>query len=242
MVNKRGNYYIGTSGWKYKHWKGAFYPAGLRDNEEFDYYISHFNTVKINNSFYRLPSTDTFRNWCRNAPASFIYAVKVSRYITHMKKLSIDSKQISLFFSRIAYLENKLGPLLFQLPPGWAVNSERLKSFLEILPKEHRYVFEFREHSWYQQPVYDQLIKHNCAFCIYDLAGHQSPFVVTANFVYIRLHGPAGKYQGSYIKRQLEQWARRCKDWMEQGLDVYVYFDNDDSGHAPANAATLIKN
>lgn len=240
MTMKKGKSYIGTSGWKYKHWKGTFYPEGLKDKEEFDYYVQRFNTVEINNSFYRLPTAATFAGWMNKAPASFVYAVKASRYITHLKKLKVDKDSLDLFFSRAAHLEKKEGPILFQLPPRWRLNLERFRSFLAALPKGHRYVFEFRETGWYNQEVYDEMKKYNCAFCIYELAGHQSPLTVTANFVYIRLHGPgAHKYQGSYSKTQLNTWAKRCSKWMEEGKDVYIYFDNDEQGYAAFNAFTL---
>lgn len=236
----KGKYYIGTSGWKYKHWKGTFYPEGLKDQEEFDYYAGRFNTVEINNSFYHLPADTTFKSWHLKSPASFVYAVKANRYITHLKKLKIEQHSIDLLSSRAAHLKKKEGPLLFQLPPGWRLNIERFRSFLAALPKKHRYVFEFREHSWYHDDVYKEMIENNCAFCIYELAGHQSPLMVTADFVYVRLHGPgARKYQGSYSKEQLDTWAKRCKNWTEEGKDVYVYFDNDEKGYAAFNALTL---
>lgn len=236
----KGKYYIGTSGWKYKHWKGTFYPEDLKDKDEFDYYARHFNTVEINSSFYHLPAATTFEGWNSKSPASFTYAVKVSRYITHLKKLKIEKDSIDLFLSRVSHLENKEGPLLFQLPPGWRLNMERFRSFLAVLPKGRRYVFEFREPSWYNEEVYEEMTRKNCAFCIYELAGHQSPLVATADFIYVRLHGPgANKYQGSYSKRQLNTWAKRCRKWSEEGKDVYLYFDNDEQGYAAYNALEL---
>ena len=236
----KGKCYIGTSGWKYKHWKGTFYPEGLKDKDEFDYYTQRFNTVEINNSFYHLPAAATFENWNLKSPRSFTYAVKVSRYITHLKKLKIEPNSIDLFLSRVAHLKDKEGPLLFQLPPNWRLNIERFRAFLATLPKKHRYVFEFREPSWYNDEVYEEMTKSNSAFCIYELAGHQSPLVATADFVYVRLHGPgANKYQGSYSKRQLNTWAKRCRKWSEEGKDVYLYFDNDEQGYAAHNALEL---
>jgi len=236
---KKGAYYIGTSGWKYKHWKGTFYPEGLKDKEEFDYYSRCFRTVEINNSFYRLPAAATFTAWRRKSPAGFTYAVKASRFITHLKKLKADKESLDLFLSRAGHLEEKEGPVLFQLPPGWQKNAERLEAFLAGLPEGPRYVFEFRNETGYSPDIYELLRNANAAFCIYELGGHQSPMEVTADFIYIRLHGPGNKYQGRYTSSQLQAWARRCRRWMAEGRDVYVYFDNDQAGYAAFNAAEL---
>ena len=151
----------------------------------------------------------------------------------------MDSADLRKFFSGIKVLGNKLGPVLFQLPPGWKVNVERLASFLSVLPHGYRYAFEFRNPTWYTPEVYDLLSEYNCAFCIYELAGHLSPLQLTADFVYVRLHGPGAKYEGSYTVRALQGWARRVQAWQEESLDVYVYFDNDQVGYAAFNAGKL---
>jgi uncharacterized protein YecE (DUF72 family) len=156
-----------------------------------------------------------------------------------MKKLNFDKQSIRKFFTSVSRLEEKLGVILFQLPPKWKVNIDRLKSFLAILPSGYRYAFEFREQSWYNDDVYAILKKHNCAFCIYELEYHVSPLVVTADFVYVRLHGPGNKYQGSYSDEILGEWAMKCKTWQKQGKDVFVYFDNDQEGFAAFNALKL---
>ncbi|HEX8561573.1 MAG TPA: DUF72 domain-containing protein [Flavobacterium sp.] len=230
---------IGTSGWHYQHWLGTFYPEGTKSNEQFPYYQQHFDTVEINNSFYRLPSPETFQHWKEIVPDSFTYAVKASRFITHMKKLKDPVETLARFMEHVVYLGDRLGVILFQLPPGWKLNLQRLKEFLEILPNGFRYVFEFRNDTWYTPSVYELLREHNCAFCIYELAGHITPYEITADFVYIRLHGPGGKYQGSYPEEALQQWADDCKKWAEQ-RDVYVYFDNDQEGYAAFNALRLL--
>lgn len=230
---------IGTSGWSYKHWKGAFYPATIRDNQEFEFYQKYFNTVEINNSFYHLPLEKTFTNWRKETAEDFTFAVKASRYITHMKKLKNDDAGLETFLKRAAKLKEKLGPVLFQLPPSWKLNFERLENFVKALPDKHRYTFEFRNHSWYDESVIELLTRHNIAFCIYELEHHLSPLHVTADFVYIRLHGPGDKYQGYYSKAELKKWARRCQNWQKEGRDVYVFFDNDQSGYAAFNALTL---
>jgi uncharacterized protein YecE (DUF72 family) len=238
---KKGKIYIGTSGWQYKHWKGTFYPAGLKAKDEFSYYCGQFDTVELNNSFYRLPENSSFTKWKKTTPDDFLFSVKASRFITHMKKLNVDKQSIRIFFTRAGKLKEKLGPILFQLPPQWKVNTERLEQFLSRLPKHHRYTFEFREHSWYGDDVYSLLKKYNCAFCIYELEHHLSPLEVTADFVYVRLHGPGNKYQGNYSLRRLTTWAMRCAEWQQQKKDVYIYFDNDQAGYAAFNAGALKK-
>lgn len=239
---KKGRIHIGTSGWHYKHWKKVYYPDGLPENQQFNFYSSRFKSVEINNSFYKLPSESTFSLWRKQAPEGFVFAVKGSRFITHMKKLNLDKDGIKLFFSRVRYLKEKLGPILFQLPPRWKFNPDRFHNFLSILPKRYRYAFEFRDMSWYNDESYYLLRKFNCAFCIYELAGHQSPEIVTADFVYMRAHGPTNKkYQGSYSGVQLRKKARKCRKWQKEGLDVYLYFDNDQAGYAALNAEGIDK-
>jgi uncharacterized protein YecE (DUF72 family) len=238
---KKPTIHIGTSGWHYKHWKGSFYPADIKEKDQFSVYGKTFNTVELNNSFYQLPTTKTFKDWKESSPAKFIFSVKVSRYITHMKKLAADAASIKKFLLHAGKLEEKLGPVLFQLPPHWKINTERLQSFLQKLPPGYQYTFEFRDHSWYNQDVYDLLSAHNCAFCIYELDGHLSPLQVTADFVYIRLHGPGKKYQGSYSAAVLQSWAEKCIAWRNERKEVYVYFDNDQAGYAAFNAQQLLE-
>jgi uncharacterized protein YecE (DUF72 family) len=235
------NIYIGTSGWHYKHWIGTFYPEGTKDAEQLAYYLKFFHTVELNNSFYRLPSEETFMNWNKAVPPDFIFVVKANRYITHNKKLKDPEQSLALFFDHVKGLKKKLGPILFQLPPKWNVNEERLESFLEHLPRKYRYVFEFRNPSWYTENVYALLRKHKCAFCIYELAGHLSPMVATADFVYVRLHGPGDKYQGSYTDKALKEWSAQCKEWVKEKKDVFVYFDNDQLGYAAFNAKRMLE-
>jgi uncharacterized protein YecE (DUF72 family) len=236
---KKGSVYIGTSGWSYRHWKGTFYPAGLPAKEAFAFYAARFSTVEINNSFYRLLPAATFAQWQSASPKGFIFSVKAPRFITHMKKLKTDHTGLEEFFLNIQGLKRKAGPVLFQLPPKWKINLPRLQDFLSRLPTGHRYTFEFRDTTWYTDRTYRLLEKHNCAFCIYHLASHQSPVEVTADFVYIRLHGPGNKYQGSYTSAELKSWAARCRKWLRGGLDVYIYFDNDEAGYAAGNAKEL---
>jgi uncharacterized protein YecE (DUF72 family) len=238
---KKGKIHIGTSGWAYKHWKGVFYPPETKEKDQFAYYCQNFDTVEINNSFYRLPSAATFDSWKQKAPENFIFSVKASRYITHMKKLKADAASRNKFLSHASKLDHKMGPVLFQLPPKWRANTDRLATFLYKLPKKYLYTFEFRDPSWFKKEVYDLLHEYNSAFCIYDLAEHLSPLEETADFIYIRLHGPGNKYQGSYTDKALKEWASRCKRWQKKGKDVYIYFDNDQKGYAAFNAISLKK-
>jgi len=235
----KGALYIGTSGWHYKHWIGTYYPPATKENEQLSLYVKDFNTVELNNSFYHLPLSKTFKGWAASTPVDFVFAIKASRFITHMKKLNVLKADVNRLLNRTNKLGEKMGPVLFQLPPRWKVNIERLQQFLQRLNPGYRYVFECRNETWYVDEVYDLLRQHNCAFCIYELAGHKSPEAVTADFVYIRLHGPGAKYQGSYDDATLQTWAYKVKTWQEAGKDVYVYFDNDEAGYAGVNALKL---
>ena len=237
----KGTIYVGTSGWHYKHWVGTFYPEGTKDSEQLSYYLKFFSTVEINNSFYRLPPAETFKNWKKAVPDDFLFAVKGSRYISHMKKLNVERANIQIFFNSVRSLREKLGPILFQLPPKWKINVQRLADFLRMLPKKHRFAFEFRNRTWYDEEIYQLLRKYNSALCIYELEHHVSPLMTTADFVYIRLHGPGGKYAGSYSDLELKKWATRARSWQRQGKDVFFYFDNDQLGYAAFNAKTLEK-
>ncbi len=235
----RRKIHIGTSGWHYDHWYRAFYPEGLPKESFLSHYGEHFKTVEINNSFYRLPGKKTLETWRKTVPAGFVFAVKGSRYITHMKKLKDAEDALSALLERIRVLGEKLGPVLFQLPPRWTFNPRRLESFLERLPAEGRFAFEFRDPSWHDRAACELLKNHNAAFCIYDLAGRQSPREVTADFVYVRLHGPGDAYRGKYGASALSGWAGAFATWTAQGKEIFCYFDNDEAGYAVENALSL---
>lgn len=231
---------IGTSGYSYKHWIGRYYPAELKSSDWLRHYVRDFDTVELNNTFYALPKEETFDAWRKNTPSDFLFAVKGSRFLTHMIKLKEPERGLVNFMPRAQRLRSKLGPILWQLPPGWKVNVERLEEFLKLLPRKHRYTFELRNETWMIEPVYEVLRKYNAAYCIYELAGYQSPLEITADWTYVRLHGPtAFKYQGSYTERQMEEWADRIRAWSRKLKAIYVYFDNDDSAYAVDNALTL---
>lgn len=232
--------HIGTSGWHYKHWLGVFYPAGTPPAKMFQFYAQHFDTVEINNSFYHLPAAKTFDNWRDSSPPKFHFAVKASRFITHMKKLKDPESSSEKFFLVADRLGRKLGPILFQLPPRWKVNVDRLAEFLESLPAKHKYVFEFRDETWLVPEVYELLRRHKAAFCIHDFADMKVPHEITANFTYIRFHGPTtAKYFGSYSTAQLREWADRIEDWSRHLAAIYVYFNNDPGGEAVKNGLEL---
>jgi uncharacterized protein YecE (DUF72 family) len=236
----RGKVHIGTSGWHYKHWLGPFYPSELPAKEMFSFYARQFDTVELNNTFYHLPAPATFDSWRDNSPVGFRFAVKGSRFITHMKKLQDPESSTAKFLLGASRLGKKLGPILFQLPPRWNVNTERLADFLGVLPTEHRYVIEFRDESWIVPEVFEVLRQHSAAFCIHDLAAQQTPLEITADFTYLRFHGPgAAKYSGSYSRSNLKKWADRIADWQTRLSAIYVYFNNDVGGAAVKNAASL---
>lgn len=228
---------IGTSGWHYKHWLGRFYPTDLPPIEMLSYYIKYFDTVELNNSFYALPSETTVKNWRRKVPEKFCFAVKGSRYLTHMKKLKDPQEGIERFFSVFKHMGEKFGPILFQLPPHFKNNPPRLDSFLTVLAEKHRYVMEFRDPSWHNEEIYSILRNHRVAFCIYDRGGFVSPMPLTTNFTYVRFHG-AVTDGGNYSPRVLADWAARMREWRDMEK-IYVYFNNDWEGYAINNALTL---
>ena len=238
-MGKKGAVHIGTSGWNYDHWKEVFYPSDLSSDRWLRFYAERFHSVEINNSFYNLPEKKTFEKWREGTPEDFVFSVKASRYITHMKKLKEPDDAVKRFLDRAAALGEKLGPLLFQLPPRWRCNPERLDSFLELQPTEYRYSFEFRDESWLREEVYDILRNHDAALCIYHLSGFMSPRELTTDFAYIRLHGPGRAYEGRYDTQSLAGWAGALSAWSRQGISVYCYFDNDQSGYAVQNALRL---
>lgn len=230
---------VGTSGWHYKHWLGNFYPAKMPASQMLAYYCERFDTVEINNSFYRLPPESSLVKWRETTPEHFVFAAKGSRFLTHMKKLKDAAQGLERFLKAVNLLQPKLGPIVFQLPPQWELNLERLGEFLRILPKGQRVAFELRNATWHRPEVLRLLERHNAAHCIFHLAGEHSPIVNTADFAYVRLHGPCGKYQGSYSGEALAEWANRILDWERRLNAVYVYFDNDEAGYAALDAMRL---
>ena len=238
-MTRAGAVHIGTSGWHYKHWRGPFYPEKLPASRMLEFYTRHFDTVELNNTFYRLPLESGLEIWRESTPKSFCFAAKGSRFITHMKKLKDPEAAIGKYFDKIDLLGKKLGPIVFQLPPWWEADAERLDSFLAALPQRHRYAFELRNPTWHSPEICRILRRHNAAFCIFEIAGFHSGFDITANFTYVRLHGPGGAYQGSYPAATLRKWADRIRGWRQDLRAVCVYFDNDQSAYAVENALEL---
>ena len=233
--------YIGTSGWNYRHWwNGEFYPKELKPTQWLSYFVQHFDTVEINNSFYRLPSKETFEAWRKQVPSGFVFAVKASRFLTHIKRLKDPEDPLDLFFSRAKHLREHLGPSLFQLPPQLKADFERLDVFLHALDtrgarKHRRCAIEVRDATWLVPPVFDQLRRHGVALCFADWREIQVLQPVTADFVYIRRHYGPGK-GGNYPQKELDRDVMKIHEWLKSGLDVYLYFNNDMGGHAVRNA------
>jgi uncharacterized protein YecE (DUF72 family) len=230
---------IGTSGWHYKHWRGPFYPEALPPRDMLAFYAKRFDTVELNNTFYRLPTPHALKLWRDGTPDGFCFAIKGSRYLTHMRKLTDPEAGLARFLPLVEILGDKLGPIIFQLPPHWRLNRDRLEQFLSALPDWHRYAFEFRDPTWHVPEVFSLLERYNAAFCLYELAGVSSPIQLTADFVYVRLHGPGKAYQGSYSARALRTWTDRIREWSTRLKAVYFYFDNDQAGFAAQNALSL---
>jgi uncharacterized protein YecE (DUF72 family) len=235
-----GAVHIGTSGWHYDHWRKAFYPEDLPKPRWLDFYARYFDCVEINNSFYRLPTHHAVEQWRKEVPESFRFALKASRYTTHVKRLKDAPASFAKFFDAIAPLGGRLGPILFQTPPRFLPDLPLLDAFIAELPKAHIYAFEFRDARWFTTEVRELLERRHCGFCIFDIGGLQSPIWETADFVYLRLHGPGEKYQGTYSDPALRRWARRIRGWHPK-LDVWCFFDNDQNAYAGRDALRLKK-
>jgi uncharacterized protein YecE (DUF72 family) len=234
------NLHIGTSGWTYPHWRGAFYPEALRAADWFRFYAERFAACEINASFYRLPSETAVRSWAEAAPTGFVFAWKVSRYLTHAKKLLDPADSLALIFGRMRGLGEHRGPALFQLHPRTRRDDARLAALLQQLPPDFRCAVEFRHPSWYADPIFSLLQAHRAAFCISDHHDAPSPWVQTADLVYLRAHGPDGHYAGSYDDATLASWAARLAAVQAAGGVVHAYFDNDADGEAPRDAMRLM--
>lgn len=231
---------IGTSGWSYGSWKGPFFPQGLFARQQLQYYASQFETAELNGVFYRTPTEAAVTGWAEQTGKDFVFAWKASKFITHWKRLGPSSaNSLELLNSRLELLGDKVGPILFQLPPQFEANEERLASFLKMLDPQRRYAFEFRHPSWYAPRILKLLKASNAALCFSDHHDAPSPWQRTADFLYIRGHGPGGRYKGHYSDKALLDWATQAKRWRARGMDVFVYFDNDQKSAAPADALKL---
>jgi uncharacterized protein YecE (DUF72 family) len=234
---------VGCSGWNYAHWRhGVFYPERCPPARWLRYYAQHFDTVELNNTFYRLPRTSAVARWVAESPPGFVFAVKVSRYVTHIKRLLDTDKHLPLLLARIEPLLNsrKLGPLLWQLPPNFRRDDERLAAALVGFPPTLRHALEFRHESWFADDVMALLREHNVALVIADrpeIASFQT-HELTADFTFVRFHHGRRGMRGNYSDRELDRWAERIRAWGERG-DVFAYFNNDWDGFAVRNALGL---
>jgi uncharacterized protein YecE (DUF72 family) len=235
-------FWVGTSGWHYKHWRDIFYPRELSQREWFAHYAGHFPTVELNNSFYRQPKDSTWEQWRRAAPEGFRFAVKANRFLTHIKRFSDSEAALERFLSGAERLGPSLGPVLFQTPANFHrtdVNLQRLESFLSLLPASHRFVFEFRHASWLGDETLALLRSHGAGFCIFDMPSLKCPIAATADFAYLRMHGTSELYASNYTDEMLQSWAKRLRELSHGLSDVWVYFNNDIHGFAVSNARKL---
>jgi len=237
----KGRCFIGTSGWYYQHWYGPFYPARLSKEKLLPYFARSFDTVELNNTFYHLPKETTVKGWYKKAPEDFVFAVKASRFITHIKRLANLGDSLQLFLKRAYLLKEKLGPILYQLPPSMQKEPKRLTIFLKKLPKKRRNVIEFRHRSWLDEEIFTLLKKFNVAHCVVSMPDFPKVVRATADFVYIRMHGGSSLYRSNYSPAELKQCAGWIKKFLKEGLDTYVYFNNDAYGYAVKNAMALKK-
>jgi uncharacterized protein YecE (DUF72 family) len=205
---------IGTSGWHYDSWKGPFFPKGLPLKSQLQYYASQFQTAELNGVFYRTPTPEAVKDWDQQTGKDFVFSWKASKFITHWKRLSENSvNSLQLLEDRRSYLADKAGPILFQLPPQFKADPERLEQFFSLLPTNRRYSFEFRDPGWYAPKILRMLATQNISLCLSDHHDAPAPWKRTADFVYIRGHGPGGRYKGHYPNGTLEHWARRIRSW-----------------------------
>ena len=241
QISRKSAHLIGTSGWTYDGWRGPFYPPRERRGDWLRFYAARFPTTEINGSFYRTPTLQAVQAWRDDTPANFRFAWKASKFITHWKRLSDKcDNSLALMETRLSALAPKVAAVLFQLPPQFQKDRERLVSFLQMLPSRHRYAFEFRHRSWYDDDILETLRERNVALCISDHHDAPSPWEATASHIYVRGHGPAGHYRDSYSGRTLDRWADAIATWQRQRRAVLVYFDNDQKAAAPKDARRLI--
>lgn len=273
---KKGKLFIGTSGWVYSDWQEIFYPKNLPSKDKLKYFSRHFNTTEINYSFYHLPRPSTYQNWHNQTPNYFLFAVKASRYITHIKRLQGVKEAWKVFLENALNLKEKLGPILFQFPPSFSAfapalpeqrrirrsspaasvggkatdNIKRLEEFLKLITQSYnpKYAMEFRHETWCTEKIYKLLRKYNTAWVIADSPRYpilrqssgQEAEVITADFVYIRMHGSKVLFASKYTDKELKDLAQKIKKWQKQGLDVYCYFNNDFQGYAIENSKKLL--
>ena len=239
-MSRPGKIYVGTSGWSYKGWHDTFYPSECGPSQWFSFYAGRFATVEINATFYRLPSEKMVEGWRTKAPAGFRYALKGSRFITHLKKLKEPASALEVFFDRIEPLRSKMAVVLWQLPPQLRKNMGRIESFLDCLPASYRYAIEFRHPSWLDEEVFRALRARGIANVWVSSRQMPVDYTVTAGFIYLRFHGLAGGFGHNYTRAELQPWADQLVEHARQGRPSYVYFNNDWNARAPENAEQLM--
>ena len=229
--------HIGTSGWSYPGWVSLFYPEDLSSKDWLGFYSQHFATVEINMTFYRFPKPETLRGWLYKTPPDFTFTLKANRQITHLKKIRNVQHEVRYFYILANSLKEKLGCILFQLPPSIHFDLPLLEDFLSSLSPDYKNVIEFRHESWYQQAVYDLLRSAKVAFCIVSSAKVPGTMIETADTAYVRFHGLTGEHRHNYSDDELKEWAEKIK--MIQARECFIYFNNDYQAYAVTNAKTL---
>jgi uncharacterized protein YecE (DUF72 family) len=231
---------VGTSGWQYRHWRDRFYPKGLAQARWLEHFAQCFATVEINNAFYRLPERSTFEAWHRRTPDDFCFAVKMSRYLTHIKRLREPAEPVQRFLDRATGLGSKLGPVLLQLPPSLTADAGLIRDVLERFPAKVRVAVEPRHASWWTDEIQRVFKDHDAALCWADRKGRPiAPLWRTADWGYVRLHEGRAQPRPRYGRTALESWVDRIADAFGDRARVYVYFNNDGGGAAVIDAATL---
>lgn len=236
-----GRIYIGTSGWSYKAWGRSFYPEEVPERQHFEFYATQFSTVEINATFYRLPAEKTVSGWFEKAPPGFIFAVKGSRGITHYQRLKPEASSPEFFLERIRVLKDRLGPILWQLPPNFTKDPERLQEFLSHLPQGFRYAMEFRHPSWVAPEIHELLSRYGVANVSLSSLRMPMDLRITAPFAYVRFHGLEGGAAHDYTREELQPWSSFLRKCAREGVDAFVYFNNDGNTRAPINAQALIE-
>jgi uncharacterized protein YecE (DUF72 family) len=231
---------IGTSGWVYPHWRARFYPKDLPVSDWLAFYAARFETVEINNTFYRQPTREQFARWRRAVPENFQFAVKLSRFISHVKRLNVDRRIVARSYDTMAGLGPALAAVLVQLPPRFRFDEERLARFSSaVARRRRRHALEPRDATWLTDAALTQLRERRVALCITDTPRWPTRIAVTSDLVYLRFHGPGRLYASRYDDATLREWAARVRDWRRQGLDVLAYFNNDEQAYAPRDALRL---
>ena len=231
--------FVGTSGWQYGHWKRVFYPERLPQRMWLQYFAERFQTVEVNNTFYSLPETSVFERWRATTPADFVFALKMSRYLTHLKRLHAPAEPVARFMERAGVLGTKLGPILIQLPPRAQASPQLLEDTLVRFEPSVRVAVEFRDETWFSQETFDVLERHRAALCLADSPRRKQPIRRTADWGFVRFHEGTGAQAPGYQRDVLGRWVARVAEIWPRDADVYVYFNNDAAGYAITDAVAF---